>query len=756
MEALAIKRRGWRAPARRPGAGRSSALSPLIAFPAIWALGAGLEQIHLFSIQRPWSSVTWIVVVAVPLAFTAGALFGREGARRWSRRVVEGRAGPAATRRLRGLLVACVGIAYLELAHQMIADGAIPLLSGDIDAARFGQPGGPTILLVDLMTVATIAALCVPRTLLSREAWPEIAIAAVALLGFALQGGRELVVLPLAASFFARWLYWGRPRMRLLVVGALVLAAVVAGLFFYRSHQHTSGQFETELYHKVLPETPLPLKPLVPLDVGIATNFEALARVVDAFPAYYPYGHGAYDAVALHRFIPGTKQLSEVSQTLSPPFVVSTAAGPLWADGGMVVTVLGMAVIGLIVMLAYTWARRTGEFRHALAAGYLLYLMFFCVYTNLFTQELDWVLVTPLLLIVGAVAQDAYDPPGLVRMTRERFSSWRDPSAPPRSRRWLAVAAGMLIALVAVAIVVNVTRSKRKSPPPPMLEVKASFRLPRALRLDRSTVLSSNSDLLSDNEPLWALRRSGSGLGVQRIAPTQSGRVRISSFMIALRGVGRRATFDTTSWAGVPAVAAMIQKRARIRVEVLSLQTQRKLAAGAAPVPRAAPGTTRDLFVATWSGSRPDLFVIDRGLTSERVRVQIFSGESGFRTSIDDVRLPVRGLPPRHWSVALVTGNRPTPDLLLINRAAPSRRVEVQALAGESGFQTFLLRARTVLPADPGGGLRFTAGSYLGAPGLYVGNLHGDPHTVRFLSLLPPPPLLAATPHSMPELSRAL
>jgi len=211
VSTLTVRRPRRPATARLPGL-RVSALSPPIAFTVVWAVGAGLEQIHLFSIQRPWSGVTWLVVVAVPLAFVAGALVGREVVERRVRRRPGWRVAPSATRRLRVVLAGCVGLAYLELAHQMIVGGAVPLLSSNIDAARFGQPGGPTILLVDLMTVASIVALSVPRTLLSRDALPELAIAGIALIGFALQGGREVVVLPLVASFLARvWRKGFRP-----------------------------------------------------------------------------------------------------------------------------------------------------------------------------------------------------------------------------------------------------------------------------------------------------------------------------------------------------------------------------------------------------------------------------------------------------------------------------------------------------------------------------------------------------------------
>ena len=74
-----------------------------------------------------------------------------------------------------------------------------------------------------------------------------------------------------------------------------------------------------------------------------------------------------------------------------------------------------------------------------MAAAYLLYLAVFGLYTNLWTQQLDWLLVVPLLLIVGAIAENPEAPPGWTgrawgRIRRMSARRTDDPWTPPSKR----------------------------------------------------------------------------------------------------------------------------------------------------------------------------------------------------------------------------------------------------------------------------------------------------------------------------------
>jgi hypothetical protein len=89
--------------------------------------------------------------------------------------------------------------------------------------------------------------------------------------------------------------------------------------------------------------------------------------------------------------------------------VTSTVAGSFWADGGLPVVVLGLALIGAVVVGTYCVALARPELRFTLLAGNFLFLALFGVYVNLWTQQVDWILITPLLYAFGAAAE-GFDP----------------------------------------------------------------------------------------------------------------------------------------------------------------------------------------------------------------------------------------------------------------------------------------------------------------------------------------------------------
>jgi hypothetical protein len=378
----------------------------LLAFPALWLVCLGLAQIHLLEIQQPWSRLVWLVVLVVPVAFVLGGLMGREVARRpGPRAAYRGDVDGATRRRIRPALLGCAVVGNLEEVHQFVVARTIPLFSSHIDVARFALPGGPTIILTDLLTVAAVVALVLPRRLFARKAIPEVAIAVFALSGFAFAAGRGAIIQAITVAAVARWIYRGRPSTRVVVVGAAVLLVFSVAIFYVRTSQHTQDSLGVELRRKVYPTLPSVVRPLVPVDLALATNMEALARIVAYFPANEHYGHGAYDVHGFDLFIPEAKDIQTVSAQLSPPWVTSTVAGPFWADGGLPLVVAGVALIGALVSGTWTCALRTRDLRVVLVAANLFFLALFGVYVNLFTEQVDWILITPLLWVFGAAAE---------------------------------------------------------------------------------------------------------------------------------------------------------------------------------------------------------------------------------------------------------------------------------------------------------------------------------------------------------------
>jgi len=744
-----VRRRPRSAGAARP-ARDPRALSPLVAFPAVWVLAVAVSQVQLLNVQRPWSAAMWIVVFLVPVAFVLGGVLAATAARRHSHPSPPTVALPPHRRMLRVALVACVVLGYLELAHQFALAGGIPLLSANIDTTRLAQPGGPTILLTDLLTVAAVVGLSTPRDLLTRGSRLELALAVAALAGFAMQGGRGSIALPLVVALFVRSLRWGLPRPRSLAAGAVVVAGAIIALFYLRAGQQATNPFKTELYSEVLPSLPGLLHPLVPLHVALATNFEALARIVEYFPAAEAFGHGRFTAQGLDLVVPGARPLGTISALLTPPWVTSTVAGTLWADGGMPIVAVGSALTGAISTGAYALARRTGELRHALVAGYLLYYALFGVYTNLWATNADWLLVVPLLFAVGTLAEGRVAVERLPRLGRyarrpgARRSWRRSVRVITAAKRLRTASAGKpvlgalaaLVVLVVLATAIQTLLPDSDPPKPVGLTVSATAPFPTGMAPATVGALVTDGDLHGDNEPVWQL-------------PVGSGRALLHEYAFAkpdlLDRLRRRLRIppaergnivDVARWDSEGPTDVFSLRRTKGGRTVTARSTAGELrATGVAPLGAPRRGFERDVAVATFSGPRPDLFVIDRGPRQERAELTVYSGESAYRQKALKVKLPLRGLLPPKWSVDVGVVEGSKPDLVLVTRRGLSGRPEAHVLSGESRFQAAVSQQpldATVARLRAG----FAIGSSLGRPTLYLVSLSGHP-SIRLVPLGP-------------------
>jgi len=141
-------------------------------------------------------------------------------------------------------------------------------------------------------------------------------------------------------------------------------------------------------------------------------------------------------------------------------------------------------------------------------------------------------------------------------------------------------------------------------------------------------------------------------------------------------------------------------------LRLISLKTGRTLLKSKVPLP-AQESDRREFFVARWSGSRPDLFVIDRDLNRHRVKgihrwkIRVYSGESGFKKLAFETSLKKRL--SRDFSQGdfwLEVGNRrqPKASLVLITKGETGTgQTEVHVLSGHSGFRRFTLESGTEL-----------------------------------------------------------
>lgn len=746
-----------------------SLLSPLVAFTGIWVFAALLSQYHLLSSQASWSTIVIVVVAVVPVAFIAGGLIG-EGLALGRARTAGERAAPHESRAYRRILIVLLVIGFIELAHQFAKIGGIPLLSPGGSTLRFSQ-GGPTIVLIDGLTVVAIVGLVRPRRLLARESRFELAIALVALGGFALQAGRGSLLLPVIVAVAARWLYWGRPRGWMFVAaGLLAFAAVVFG-FYLRTRQNPYNPFESELFGEILPGTPFFLQPLVPIYLAITTNFLALQGVVGHFPTGEAFGGGVFDAIGLDTIFHSARNVSDVSAEITPPWVTSTVAGPFWADGGFIALIPGVAATGFFSAGAFAMATRTRSFRWCLIAGYLLYMAIFGVYQNLWTQQLDWLLVIPLLLIVGAVAEDPANPPGLTGRVwgRIRLMTGRTaaPDAPPTENgsesrggkrpdgqdrhlaRWLILGGA---AIVAIMLISGVVIQRLLPEPYPLV---ASMRLPQGMA--GATATMTNSDRPNDNEPLQWVRGRGHRIGVFSYVPghPRSDVERVAN--LSIPQIASRSQFDVNSWYPWRAEALFSFEQLPRNLAITVTPTWKvdgKPQRYVAPLSEPPKGMTREFAIASWGGQRPDLFVVTRGDPTSRPVLQILSSESGFRRQLYAARLPYRGLSPRTWSLQIAPivglpkkseqrifkGDRL--DLVLVHHDPNEEHSMVHVLLGESGFEWDAIRRDLDSSAAVPKGTEFLIGSHQGATAIYEVQPRpaGGP-LLQVFGLTNPPPL---------------
>jgi oligosaccharide repeat unit polymerase len=749
-----------------------SLLSPLVAFSGVWIFAALLSQYHLLQAQEGWSTLVIVVVAVVPLAFVAGGLIG-EGLALERGEATAKSETPHESRAYRRILIVLLVIGSIELLHQFAKIGGIPLLSPGGSTLRFSQ-GGPTIVLIDGLTVVAIVGLVRPQRLLARENRLEVLMALGALGGFALQAGRGSVLLPVIVAVAARWLYWGRPRGWMFVTaGLLAFVAVVFG-FYLRTRQNPYNPFESELFGEILPGTPFFLQPLIPIYLAITTNFLALQGVVGHFPTGEAFGGGVFDAVGLDTIFHSARNVSDVSANITPPWVTSTVAGPLWADGGFIALIPGVAATGFFSAGAFAMATRTRSFRWCMIAAYLLYLAIFGVYTNLWTQQLDWLLVIPLLLIVGAVAEDPVNPPGLTGRAwgKLRQMTGRAPApdthagekngAAPRDEksdephprdgrlgRRLIVGG---TAIVAIMLISGVAIQGLLPEPYPLV---ATMRLPADMA--GATATMTNSDRPNDNEPLQWVRGRDHRIGLFSYTPGEPRSEVERVARLSIPEKASRSQFDVSTWYPWRAEALFsFEQRARnLAISVTPTwkvdgRPQRYLA----PLSKPPKGTTREFAIAGWGGKRPDLFVITRGDPASRPVLQILSSESGFRRQLYAARLPYRGLSPRTWSLQIAPivglpkqseqrifkGDRL--DLVLIHHDPVDKQSMVHVLLGEAGFEWDAIRRNLDDSAAVPHGTEFLIGSHLGATAIYEVQPDGaGGPLLHVFGLTNPPPL---------------
>lgn len=727
-----VKRIGARSSPLTGGIVRSriaAALSvPAVAFAVLWLVAVATARIHVLDIQQPWSTKTWLVIIIVPAAFLIGGF-----AVRWpARALAHPRPNTLRPQRTpRKILALLVVVGYAELAREFATSGTVPLFSSQVDVARTSLNSGALELLTAGLTVAAVVAVTIPKRLLSRAALPDLALAAIGLLGFLLEGGRYAVVVPIAAGVVARSLYRRPPSFRTLVAPALCAVGLFSLIFYWRTGQELNGAFAQELYGRVLPGTPTLLVPLLPVHFALALNFTALAAIVSFFPHSMPFGHGVYDAYPLHGILHASS-VSSVSAILTPPWTVSTLAGPMWADGGFVGVVIGCVITGGLTTAPYWIFRRTRTFSHALLAGYFFAIAVFCVYMNILTQFKDWVVVAGLMWALG-------------RWMERRTPLASEPVEPDlpladlvRAPPFAAGVSVLAVAAIAAGVVIVARRGEHRvqHPLPPVTALTTSD-LPAGILNDPLATDPS----LDGPDLIWSFSERAGRVYATPLLRSGAALVAGPREDLGLRPPGKLLGFDVGRWGASSREAAFVltANGRTVKITAISLgATPGSLLAMAQSAPiGGVPGTPLQYLIASQPGTLPDLAVIDRGVGGAPASVQLYSGSSGYQKRVLDKQLPIGPLPSSQWTIALGSLESARPDLLIATRSATTRsgHLEIHVLRASADYQAFGEQAPLDLRASEDHSMRFLITHIHGIPALY--GVEAASRAVVLLSLSP-------------------
>ncbi len=239
----------------------------------------------------------------------------------------------------------------------------------------------------------------------------------------------------------------------------------------------------------------------------------------------------------------------------------------------------------------------------------------------------------------------------------------------------------------------------------------------------------TDSQRVADNNTVWWINRSGPVATLRSFDPATE-RSQLDTRFRPVAGPGDVA-YDIGFWQPlrVPALFEIRQAPKRLYVTVRRSDTGVVVNSYSTPITAPGPGTHRSFEVANLTSPRSDLFILDRGLATTRVRLGILSGESGFNHQAFATYLPFRGLRPSRWSVSvgelagktLANGEPapPRPDLLLVERDPDRKHANLKVISGEEAFEGFSYQRDIDEPGDLPVSRLFLQGAYRGAPSLF-------------------------------------
>jgi hypothetical protein len=219
------------------------------------------------------------------------------------------------------------------------------------------------------------------------------------------------------------------------------------------------------------------------------------------------------------------------------------------------------------------------------------------------------------------------------------------------------------------------------------------LRLPSSYLSNGSAQLVSNDGQASDSS-LWSLTFAKGTLLASRWRLSSGLILTDPAVPMGPRPRGENPHFSVVSLgtAHPDVLGVMTSLKFRIHVELRDLaHAGRALVVGTTPALPLASDEHRDVGLATWTGTTPDLIVVDRSATAPGLHVHVFSATSAFRQKLLDVVVPKGPFPADDFSLLVGPVNSPTADLMLVTRGIPTStsRTEVHVLLGPQAFQTY-------------------------------------------------------------------
>lgn len=285
--------------------------------------------------------------------------------------------------------------------------------------------------------------------------------------------------------------------------------------------------------------------------------------------------------------------------------------------------------------------------------------------------------------------------------------------------------AAILSGFAAIAVLIVAGLIIQRTLPEPFPLVR-TVRLPASVRT--AEAVFTDSQRVSDNTPVYWVNRSR-----DRAVLHGYDIVTRKTATVAFRPSARhgKTSYDIGYWLPlrVPALFEIQQGTHRLYVTVRRSDNGEVIRRYSRALEAPGPDVDRSFSIASYNAPRSDLFIVDRGPATTRVRLSILSGESGFQEQAFGTYLPLRGLKPNRWSLEVgelagktdAAGREvtPRPDIVLFERDPGREHTNLKVLAGEDTYEGFAYQRDIDEPGDLPPSRIFLQGSWLGAPSVF-------------------------------------